>query len=55
MVIIAKVSLPCDPATLENAIRLAAHEGHWHDAKIKVGDLGNELIVYHQDSTSDQK
>lgn len=47
--IIAKVSLPCDMSTLEEAMQHASHEGHWHDAKVKVGDNTDELVIYHPD------
>ena len=45
--VITKVSLPCDMATLEQAIQRAGHEGHWHDAKVKLGEYGNSLVIYH--------
>ena len=47
---LAKVPLPCSAAQLENAILKAAHNGHWHDAQVKV--LGDQLVITHEDENA---
>ena len=44
---LAKVPLPCSAVQLENAILWAAHNGHWHDAEVKVH--GETLVITHED------
>ena len=44
---LASVPLPCSAAQLENAILKAAHNGHWHDAEVKVH--GDQLVITHED------
>ena len=44
---LAKVPLPCSAAQLENAILKAAHNGHWHDAEVKVH--GDKLVLTYED------
>ena len=44
---LAKVLLPCSAAQLENALLKASHNGHWHDAEVKVH--GNQLVITHED------
>ena len=44
---LAKVPLPCSAVQLENAILRAAHNGHWHDAKVNVH--GNKLVLTYED------
>ena len=41
---LAKVPLPCSAVQLENAILRAAHNGHWHDAEVKVH--GDKLVKF---------
>ncbi len=36
--ILVKVPLPCSAARLENALLKAAHNGHWHDAQVRISD-----------------
>ena len=44
---LASVPLPCSAAQLENAILKAAHNGHWHDAEVKVH--GDKLVITYED------
>ena len=44
---LASVPLPCSAAQLENAILKAAHNGHWHDAEVKVH--GDNLVITYED------
>ena len=44
---LAKIPLPCSAAQLENAILKAAHNGHWHDAQVKVDS--DHLVITHQE------
>ena len=44
---LAKVPLPCSAVHLKNAILRAAHNGHWHDAEVKVH--GDQLVITHED------
>lgn len=44
--ILVKVPLPCSAARLENALLKAAHNGHWHDAQVRL-DEENNIIVAH--------
>ena len=44
--ILVKVRLPCSAARLENALLKAAHNGHWHDAQVKVDEKGNLIVTY---------
>ena len=44
---LASASLPCSAAQLENAILKAAHNGHWHDAEVKVH--GEMLVLTYED------
>ena len=48
--ILVKVRLPCSAARLENALLKAAHNGHWHDAQVKVDEKGNLIVTYPDDS-----
>ena len=50
-VLLAQVPLPCSAAQLENAILKAAHNGHWHDAKVKV--LSDHLVISHEEDDAD--
>ena len=45
---LAKVLLPCSAVQLENAILRAAHNGHWHDAEVKVH--GETLVITYEDT-----
>ena len=45
---LAKVLLPCSAAQLENAILKAAHNGHWHDAQVKVHS--DHLVITHTEN-----
>ena len=47
-IILAKIPLPCSAAQLENAILKAAHNGHWHDAQVKV-DSDHRVITHQED------
>lgn len=47
-VLLAKVPLPCSAAQLENAILTAAHNGHWHDAQVKVHS--DHLVISHEEN-----
>lgn len=49
-VLLATVPLPCSAAQLENAILQAAHNGHWHDAKVKAH--GDHLVISHDEDDS---
>ena len=49
-IILAKIPLPCSAAQLENAILKAAHNGHWHDAEVKVH--GDQLVITHEDEAA---
>ena len=44
---LAKVPLPCSAAQLEDALLKASHNGHWHDAEVKVH--GETLVITHED------
>ena len=44
---LASVPLPCSAAQLENAILKVAHNGHWHDAEVKVH--GDKLVITYED------
>lgn len=44
---LASVPLPCSVAQLENAILKAAHNGHWHDAEVKVRD--DRIVLTYED------
>ena len=44
---LASAPLPCSAAQLENAILKAAHNGHWHDAQVKVDS--DHLVITHQE------
>ena len=44
---LAKVPLPCSAVQLENAILRAAHNGHLHDAEVKVH--GDKLVLTYED------
>lgn len=44
--ILVKVRLPCSAARLENALLKAAHNGHWHDAEVKLDDEGDLVVSY---------
>ena len=44
---LAKVPLPCSAVQLENAILRAAHNGHGHDAEVKVHD--DKLVLTYED------
>ena len=43
---LAKVSLHCSAVQLENALIKASHNGHWHDAEVKVH--GDQLVITHR-------
>ena len=43
--ILAKVRLPCSAARLEAALLKAAHDGHWHDAVVRVDGDGNLVVA----------
>ena len=45
---LASVPLPCSAAQLENAILKVAHNGHWHDAEVKVH--GDKLVITCEDT-----
>ena len=47
---LAKVSLPCSAVQLENAHIKASHNGHWHDAEVKVH--GDQLVITHEDENA---
>ena len=47
-VILARIPLPCSAAQLENAILKAAHNGHWHDAQVKVHS--DHLVITHTEN-----
>ena len=49
-VTLASVPLPCSAAQLENAILKAAHNGHWHDAEVKVH--GDKLVITYEDEVA---
>ena len=44
---LASVPLPCSAAQLENASLKVAHNGHWHDAEVKVH--GDKLVITYED------
>ena len=44
---LASVPHPCGAAQLENALLKASHNGHWHDAEVKVH--GDQLVITHKD------
>ena len=48
--ILIKVRLPCSAARLENALLKAAHNGHWHDAEVKLDEEGNLVVAYPDNS-----
>ena len=45
---LAKVLLPCSAAQLENALLKASHNGHWHDAEVKVH--GDQIVITYEDT-----
>ena len=40
----ATIPLPCSVAALERAILHASHQGHWHDAEVRLGD-DNTIVI----------
>ena len=42
---IAKITLPCTPARLESLLLKAAHNGHWHDAEVRMDADGSIAVV----------
>lgn len=44
---LAKDPLPCSAVQLENAKLRATHNGHWHDAEVKVH--GDKLVLTYED------
>ena len=40
----ATIPLPCSVAALERAILHASHQGHWHDAEVRLGD-DNAIVI----------
>ena len=42
---IAKITLPCTPARLESLLLKTAHNGHWHDAEVRIDEDGNIVVV----------
>ena len=42
---IAKITLPCTPARLESLLLKAAHDGHWHDAEVRMDADGSIAVV----------
>ena len=49
-VIVAKILLPCSCSAIESAAISAGHQGHHHDAVIKLSEEGEKkyLIVSYQ-------
>ena len=45
---LAKVPLPCSAVQLENALLRAAHNGHWHDAQVRM-DKDDSLVIFHEE------
>ena len=40
----ATIPLPCSVAALERAILHASHQGHWHDAEVRLAGDGSIVI-----------
>ena len=43
---LATVNLPCSAAQLEAILLHVSHQGHWHDAQVRM-DSDGKLAIFH--------